>query len=62
MISGVTGVVTRPYKESRKDGLKGLAYGVYSGFSGFFLKPFSGGLDLFAKSFEGVKNTAKIFE
>jgi vacuolar protein sorting-associated protein 13A/C len=58
----VSGLVTRPYKEGKKGGMYGVMIGVYSGVSGLVLKPFSGGLDLFAKSFEGVKNTVKIFE
>jgi len=58
----VTGVVTRPYKESRRKGLKGAVVGTASGAIGLFLKPFSGGLDLLSKSTEGIKNTLKIFE
>jgi vacuolar protein sorting-associated protein 13A/C len=62
VLSGFSGVVVRPYKECKKDGIRGLPFGVYSGASGLFLKPLSGGLDLFAKTSEGIKNTAKIFE
>merc|ERR1719265_2467978 len=60
--SGIKGIVFRPYKEAKRGGIKGFAYGLYSGSSGVILKPFSGGLDLIAKSMEGVKNTAKIFD
>jgi hypothetical protein len=60
--SGLSGVVTRPIEEGRKRGAKGVAVGLVSGVTGFFLKPLSGGLDLVAKSTEGVKNTARIFD
>lgn len=56
------GVVARPVVEIRKNGAVGIIKGVYSGASGLFLKPMSGGLDLISKSTEGVKNTMKIFE
>lgn len=60
--SGITGVIVRPVVEVRKNGAYGLIKGVYSGASGFILKPMSGTLDLISKSTEGVKNTMKIFE
>ena len=60
--SGMTSLVTLPIKEGKKKGMKGVAVGMYSGVSGLVLKPLSGGLDLVAKSAEGIKNTAKIFE
>lgn len=56
------GILERPYKETRRKGLKGFFIGTYSGATGLFLKPFSGGLDLFSKSTEGVKNMVKIFD
>ena len=58
----MTGVLYRPIKEGKKKGFKGVAIGMYSGVTGLVLKPLSGGLDLVAKSAEGIKNTAKIFE
>lgn len=60
--SGLSGVVTRPIEEVKKRGAKGIAIGMVSGMTGLFLKPLSGGLDLVAKSTEGVKNTARIFD
>lgn len=55
-------MVTRPYKEVKRNGFKGAMIGTVSGVSGLVLKPLSGGLDLISKSTEGVKNTVKIFE
>lgn len=60
--SGIFGIVKRPYIESKRRGGWGLAKGIYSGISGTFCKPMSGGFDLISKSAEGVKNTVKIFE
>jgi len=47
--------------ETKKSGFRGFVKGSFSGISGVFLKPLSGGLDFIAKSTEGVKNTAKLF-
>ena len=60
--SGIVGVVYRPYVGATREGAWGFVKGVYSGASGVFLKPISGGLDLISKSTEGIKNTVKIFE
>jgi len=60
--SAVSGPVVRPYKEVAKGGMQRLPYGIYSGMSGLVFKPLSGGLDLFGKTSEGIKNTVKMFE
>ena len=62
MISGISGVVKRPYIEYGRNGFRGFLRGVYSGATGIVLKPISGGLDLISKTAEGIKNTVKIFE
>lgn len=51
-----------PIKEGKKNGFTGAMIGTLSGSIGVILKPVSGTLDLVAKSAEGIKNTAKIFE
>jgi hypothetical protein len=60
--SSVGGLVKRPYKEAKKSGFKGAAYGTLSAITGFVLKPASGTIDMFVKSTEGVKNTLKVFD
>lgn len=60
--SGLCGVVVRPYVETSRGGGPGFLKGVWSGTTGVFLKPLSGGLDLISKTTEGIKNTVKIFE
>jgi len=57
--SGLVGVVARPYVETYRNGGWGMIRGLWQGVSGLLLKPASGSLDLFAKSFEGFKNTVR---
>lgn len=57
----ITGLVTRPYIEARRRGLRGFGSGVYQSVSGLFIKPVSGAFDLLSKSTEGCKNTVRQF-
>lgn len=60
--SGVAGIVTRPYIETRRRGKRGLMSGMYQGVIGTVLKPLSGTLDLVSKSAEGSRNTIRRFD
>ena len=62
IVAASYGWLTLPIIEARRNGVKGFFKGVWSGTTGLFLKPMSGGLDLISKSAEGIKNTVKIFE
>lgn len=42
--------------------MHGFGKGVWQATSGIIGKPFSGTLDFFSKSSEGIKNTFRIFE
>lgn len=56
------GFFTRPVIEANRSGVKGFGIGLYEGIMGIPIKLLSGALDLIAKTSEGVKNTARIFE
>jgi len=61
--SALSGVIIRPWVEGKRYGPgKGIPLGIWQGTSGLFLKPLSGGFDLFSKTAEGFKNTIKSFE
>lgn len=60
--SAVIGPIYRPFVEARRDGVRGLIYGMYQGSTGLVLKPISGVFDLFSKSAQGVKNTIRALE
>jgi len=60
--SGVMGVVKQPYKEAKRRGVRGFAKGMFFGALGTVVKPISGALDFIARSTEGGKNTAYIFD
>mmetsp|Transcript_2420 Transcript_2420/g.3022 ORF Transcript_2420/g.3022 Transcript_2420/m.3022 type:complete len:122 (+) Transcript_2420:4285-4650(+) len=60
--SAVTGIVKRPYIETKRYGVSGMVKGVWAGATGIILKPVSGTLDLISKQSEGIKNTAKVFD
>lgn len=55
-------VFTRPAIEAHRAGTFGFFSGVYQGVAGIVCKPISGGLDLIAKTMEGFKNTARLYE
>ncbi|CAD8164451.1 unnamed protein product [Paramecium pentaurelia] len=60
--NGITGVVTQPYQETQKDGIKGFVKGTLKGLSGLVVKPIAGVLDASAKAAEGVVSTATHFD
>ena len=55
---GITGIVTEPVKGYKKNKMKGLLSGGARGFSGLFVKPVAGVLDVASKTAEGITNTA----
>jgi vacuolar protein sorting-associated protein 13A/C len=60
--SAAIGPVYRPFVEARREGVRGLIYGMYQGSTGLVLKPISGVFDLFSKSAQGCKNTIRALE
>jgi len=56
--SGVRGVWEKPIEGSKRDGVKGFMIGSAKGISGLVVKPVSGTIDFFAKTSEGIRNTA----
>ena len=48
--SAAIGPIYRPFVEVRREGVRGLIYGMYQGSTGLVLKPISGVFDLFSKS------------
>ena len=54
--------MTRPIIEARRKGWSGFGVGCWEGFSGLFVKPCTGVLDLVSKSAEGCKNTIRRFD
>jgi len=60
--SGVVGIVKQPVEGAKKRGLKGFLKGSFFGVTGAVVKPVSGALDFVARTSEGGKNTATIFE
>lgn len=59
---GITGVILSPYRETQKDGIRGLFKGTLKGLTGLVVKPIAGVLDASAKTAEGVVNTATHFD
>lgn len=59
---GLTGVISRPYIEGKRRGMRGFGSGIYQGIAGLLFKPVSGTLDLASKSAEGLKNTIRRFD
>ena len=55
VVSGVTGMATKPYEGSKK-GAMGLVKGIGMGFAGLFTKPVSGIVDLVSKTTQGIEN------
>jgi hypothetical protein len=58
----VLGIVTKPYQEVKKQGPKGIFTGAIKGISGLIVKPVAGVLDATAKTAEGLKVTALLFD
>lgn len=57
VVSGITGVVSEPFKEVQKKGAIGMVTGVGKGLSGLVTKPLAGVFDMGVKTTQGVINT-----
>ena len=55
VISGVTGLVTKPMEGSKQGGM-GFMKGVGMGFAGLFTKPITGVVDLVSKTAQGIES------
>lgn len=58
IVSGVTGLVTQPYRGAQKAGPLGFVGGVLGGTVGLIAKPVTGVLDLVTSSAQGIRNVA----
>ena len=54
--SGITGVFTKPVEGLRNEGLIGFFKGGAQGAAGLVTKTISGGIDIIAKTSEGLDN------
>jgi len=52
----LVGVVYQPYKNAKKEGLKGAIKGSLYGLSGLIFKPVTALLDITSKTVEGIKS------
>ncbi len=59
IMSGVTGVYSKPIEGAKKSGVGGFLTGVGKGIVGLFAKPISGTLDFVSQTADGIKNTPK---
>ena len=59
VLSGLSGLVTKPVEGLEQDGLSGFAKGAFKGFGGFFLKPMAGFLDFAKSTADGVVSSTK---
>ena len=59
LISGLSGLVTKPVEGMEQDGLAGFAKGTMKGVGGFFLKPVAGLLDFAKSTADGVVVSTK---
>jgi vacuolar protein sorting-associated protein 13A/C len=50
LLSGVTGIVTKPYEGAKEDGFLGFAKGMGKGVTGLVTKPISGVVDVVSKT------------
>ncbi|QDZ20283.1 vacuolar protein sorting-associated protein [Chloropicon primus] len=53
LVSGISGIFTKPIQGAKKEGAKGFAKGFAKGIIGVATKPLSGALDMVSKSVEG---------
>merc|ERR1739848_831672 len=53
VVSGISGIFTKPFQGAKKEGAKGFAKGFAKGILGAATKPVSGALDMVSKSVEG---------
>lgn len=59
---GITGLFTKPYENTKKDGVLGFFKGTAQGVAGLVVKPVTGVVDFASKTTEGLKNTALYLE
>lgn len=59
VVSGATGIVTKPIEGAANQGVSGFFTGLIKGVAGAVSKPISGTLDLVGSTTEGLKNTQK---
>jgi hypothetical protein len=57
LASGISGVVTDPYKGAKKSGIKGFFKGFGKGIIGLFAKPVAGTVSLVSYTGAGIINT-----
>jgi hypothetical protein len=62
LLSGISGLVTKPVEGMRRNGLEGFATGAVKGIGGLFLKPLTGVLDLAGSVAGGVAGEVKTEE
>ncbi len=62
MVSGITGVFTKPFEGAKKEGVKGCFKGCLKGITGLIVKPITGCLDAASKTTEGIKATVNYFD
>jgi vacuolar protein sorting-associated protein 13A/C len=59
LYSGVTGVFTKPLEGAKNEGLIGFLKGGIQGAAGLVTKTISGGIDIIAKTSEGLDYQSK---
>jgi hypothetical protein len=59
VLSGLSGLVTKPVEGLEQEGLAGFAKGAVKGVGGFFLKPMAGFFDFAKSTAEGVVSSTK---
>nr|CAB3267621.1 vacuolar protein sorting-associated protein 13A-like [Phallusia mammillata] len=62
VVSGVTGIVTKPVEGAKKEGAAGFFKGVGKGLIGVVARPVSGVVDLASSTFEGIQKVADMSE
>lgn len=62
LYSGVTGVISQPFKEVQRQGAKGIFTGIFKGIGGLITKPLGGIMDATSQTAEGLKKTITIFD
>eukprot|EP00004_Rigifila_ramosa_P025513 TRINITY_DN7648_c0_g1_i1.p1 TRINITY_DN7648_c0_g1~~TRINITY_DN7648_c0_g1_i1.p1 ORF type:complete len:297 (+),score=76.80 TRINITY_DN7648_c0_g1_i1:325-1215(+) len=60
VLSGVTGLVTKPIEGAKSGGVFGAMQGLAQGVIGVAVRPVAGVLDMASKTTEGIKNTASL--
>lgn len=56
MVSGITGVVTKPIEGAKENSAKGFFKGVGTGLSGLITKPVAGAVDIVTKTSQGIQS------